>query len=171
MTVKFIVGHWSGGLSYPNKLDKNSYQLLIDAEGAVHRGLAQGCTCSTGGMNSITYNIACCGGLSTSRLTPIQVEKFFKTCAEKIKVYGLTANDFYTHAEIGEMCRGYRLKQQNQPYDKKHKIITDLLPYNEWLYQNIGKIDLTILPAISGNAFETGNFIRNKIKWYLSKIN
>lgn len=171
MTVKYIIGHWTAGNHTPNKLDKNSYQLLIDAEGAVHRGVAQGCTSSTGGMNSITYNIACCGGLSTSRLTPIQVEKFFKTCAEKIKVYGLTVNDFYTHAEIGEMCRGYRLKMQGMAYDKKHKIITDIVSYNQWLPQNIGKIDLTVLPTISGNAFETGNFIRNKIKWYLSKIN
>lgn len=170
MAVKYIIGHWTAGNHTPNKLDKNSYQLLIDGEGSLHRGVAQGCSASTGGMNSITYNIACCGGLSTLRLTPIQVEKFFKTCAEKIKVYDLTINDFYTHAEIGEMCRGYKLKCQNKPYDKKHKIITDLLPYNEWLYQNIGKIDLTTLPQMSGNAFETGDFIRNKIKWYYNKL-
>lgn len=170
MTVKFIIGHWSGGGHYPNKIDLNSYQLLIDCEGAVHRGVAQGCTSSTGGMNSITYNISCCGGLSTTKLTPVQAEKFYKTCAEKIKAYALTVNDFYTHAEIGEMCRGYRLKSLNMPYDKHHKIITDIIPYNQWLPQNIGKIDLTILPTMTGNAFETGNFIRNKIKWYLQKI-
>lgn len=170
MTVKYIIGHWTAGGHFPNKLDLNSYQLLIDAEGAEHRGVAQGCSASTGGMNSITYNISCCGGLSTSRLTPVQTEKFFKVCAEKIKVYNLTVDKFYTHAEIGEMCRGYRLKCHNMPYDKKHKIITDLLPYNQWLPQNIGKIDLTVLPTMTGNAFETGDFIRNKIKWYLTKI-
>lgn len=170
MTVKYIIGHWTGGGHFPNKLDLNSYQLLIDAEGAEHRGVAQGCSASTGGMNSITYNISCCGGLSTSRLTPVQTEKFFKVCAEKIKAYSLSVDKFYTHAEIGEMCRGYRLKCQNMPYDKKHKIITDLLPYNQWLPQNIGKIDLTVLPTMTGNAFETGDFIRSKIKWYLTKI-
>lgn len=170
MTVKFVIGHWTGGQLHPNKYDLNAYQLLIDCEAAIYRGVAQGCTSSTGGMNSITYNIACCGGLSTSKLTPIQVEKFFKTCAEKIKVYGLTIDKFYTHAEIGEMCRGYRLKQQGKPYDTKHKIITDLLSYNQWLYQNIGKIDLTELPQIKGNAFDTGDFIRNKIQWYYNKI-
>ena len=95
MTVKFVIGHWTGGQLHPNKYDLNAYQLLIDGEAATYRGVAQGCTSSTGGMNSITYNIACCGGLSTSKLTPIQVEKFFKTCAEKIKVYGLTIDKFY----------------------------------------------------------------------------
>lgn len=170
MTVKYIIGHWTAGNLQPNKYDLSSYQLLIDGEGATHRGVAQGCTASTGGMNSITYNISCCGGLSTSKITPVQAEKFYKTCAEKIKAYSLTVNDFYTHAEIGEMCRGYRLKRQNKPYDTKHKIITDLLPYNEWLYQNIGKIDLTTLPQMSGNAFDTGDFIRNKIQWYYNKL-
>ena len=68
------------------------------------------------------------------------------------------------------MCRGYRLKLHGQPYDKTHKLITDLLPYNQWLYQNIGKVDLTILPQMHGSAFETGDFIRSKIKWYLSKL-
>ena len=41
---------------------------------------------------------------------------------------------------------------------------------NKWLYQNKGKIDLTILPYIKGNAKDTGDFIRGKIKWYLNKI-
>ena len=170
MNIKYIIGHWTAGNLMPNKLDLTSYQLLIDGNGFVHSGLAPGCTSSTGGMNSITYNIACCGGLSTSKLTPIQIEKFFKTCAEKLKEYGLSVDKFYTHSEIGEMCRGYKLKSQNKSYDNNRKIITDLLPYNQYLNQNIGKIDLTILPYKSGNSFETGDFIRSKIKWYLAKI-
>lgn len=169
MTIKYIIGHWTAGNFKPNKIDLISYQLLIDGDGEVHKGLVPGCTSSTGGMNSVTYNISCCGGLSTSRLTPVQIEKFFKICAEKIKEYKLKVNDFYTHAEIGEMCRGYKLKCQNKPYDTKHKIITDLIPYNQWLYQNIGKIDLTVLPQKCGTAFETGDFIRSKINWYLLK--
>ncbi len=171
MTVKFLIGHWTAGGLKPNKLDLNSYQLLIDGDGCLHKGLAQGCSASTGGMNSITYNISCCGGLSTSKLTPVQIEKFFKTCAEKLKEYGLSVDKFYTHAEIGEMCRGYRLKTQGKPYDTKHKIITDIIPYNSYLPQNIGKIDLTELPYIKSDAFTTGDFIRSKIKWYYNKLN
>ncbi len=154
MAIKYVIGHWTAGMLTPNKTDLTSYQLLIDGRGQTYNGLAAGCTSSTGGMNSITYNISCCGGLSSSKLTRVQVEKFYSVCALKLSEYGLTINDFYTHAEIGEMCRS--------------GIITKLLPQNPYLKQNIGKIDLTILPEISGSAFETGNFIRNKIKWYLT---
>lgn len=171
MTVKFIIGHWTGGGLNPNRIDLTSYQLLVDGAGMLHKGLAVGCASSTGGMNSITYNIACCGGLSISKITPVQIEKFFKTCAEKINEYNLTVDDFYTHAEIGEMCRGYKLKSKGYLYDKNHKIITDIIQYNSYLDQNIGKIDLTKLPYMSGNAFKTGAFIRAKIYWYLKKIN
>ena len=169
MTVKYIIGHWTAGALKPNKLDLNSYQLLIDGDGNLHNGLAVGCAASTGGMNSITYNISCCGGLSNSMLTSVQIEKFFKTCADKLKQYGLTVDKFYTHAEIGEMTRAFNLKKQGKTYDTSYGLITDLLPYNAYLLANIGKIDLTVLPYISGNAKQTGNFIRNKIKWYYNK--
>ncbi len=171
MTVKYIIGHWTAGALKPNKLDLNSYQLLIDGDGVLHKGLAVGCAASTGGMNSITYNIACCGGLSSSQLTEIQIEKFFKTCAEKLKEYNLTVDKFYTHAEIGEMTRAYHLKMQGKSYDNNYSYITTLLQYNGYLLANIGKIDLTVLPYMSGNAKQTGNFIRNKIKWYYNKAN
>ena len=146
----------TAGKYKPCQLDLNSYQLLIDGEGKIHSGKPVGKTSSTGGMNSITYNISCCGGLSHTPIKPVQIEAFFKTCAEKVKEYGLSVNDFYTHAEIGEMCKNGSIK--------------NLLSYNKWLYQNKGKIDLTVLPYIKGSAKETGDFIRRKIKWYLAKI-
>lgn len=156
MAVKYIIGHWTAGNHKPNKVDLMSYQLLIDGEGKRHNGMAVGATSSTGGMNSITYNISCCGGLSTSEITRPQIEAFYKACAEIIKEYNLTVDKFYTHAEIGEMC--------------KDGTITKLLPMNQWLYQNKGKIDLTKLPDISGTAKQTGDFIRNKILWYYERI-
>jgi hypothetical protein len=156
MVVKYIIGHWTAGNHKPCQLDLDSYQLLIDGEGERHKGRQVGKTASTGGMNSITYNISCCGGLFTSRITKAQQEAFFKACAEKIKEYGLTVNDFYTHAEIGWMC--------------KENTIQKLVPYNQWLYQNIGKRDLTELPTIKGNPEKTGNYIRHKIKWYLQRV-
>lgn len=170
MEVRYIVGHWTAGAHYPTKLDLNSYQLLIDADGGLHKGMAVGCASSTGGMNSITYNIACCGGLSRTMITPIQAEKLFSMCAIKLKEYGLTPDKVYTHAEIGEMTRAFNLKRQGKPYDKSYGLITDLLPYNSYLIANIGKIDLTTLPHISGNAKQTGNFIRNKVRWYFNKL-
>ena len=156
MAVRFIIGHHTGGNYKPCQLDLDSYQLLIDGEGNKHNGKPVGKTASTGGMNSITYNISCCGGLFRTPITKIQQEAFFKACAEKIKEYNLTVNDFYTHAEIGWMC--------------SENTIQRIVPYNQWLYQNIGKRDLTELPTIKGNPEKTGNYIRNKIKWYLNKI-
>ena len=162
MAVKYIIGHWTGGQLKPNSLDLRSYQLLIDGDGKEHKGLAVGCASSTGGMNSITYNISCCGGLSTSRLTRVQFEKFCKTCAEKLKEYGLPVDAFYTHAEIGELC--------------KDKNIIHLLPWNNYLVQNIGKVDLTIIPldnthlTFKADAKTTGAKIRSKIRWYYEKL-
>ena len=156
MQVKYIIGHWSGGGSLPNHIDLQSYQLLIDYNGMLYNGLQAGCTSSTAGMNSITYNIACCGGLSSSKLTPVQMEKFCYVCAQKINFYRLSVSDFYTHAEIGELCRNGGIEK--------------LLPKNAYLRQNIGKIDLTILPYFAGSAMETGEFLRTKIKWYLNNL-
>lgn len=162
MTVKYIIGHWTAGNLKPNKQDLSSYQLLIDGDGITHQGMAVGCASSIGGMNSITYNIACCGGLSSSRLTRVQIEKFFKTCAEKLKEYNLPVDKFYTHAEIGEMVKDGSIKH--------------LLPWNNYLIQNKGKVDLTILPlddnhlTFKADARTCGAKIRSKIKWYYEKL-
>lgn len=155
MTVKYIILHWTGGNYTPCTTDLSSYQLLIDYTGKQYNGKPVGQTSSTGGMNSITYNISCCGGLDRTPLTPVQIEAMFKVAADKCKEYGLTPDKVYTHAAIGDMC--------------KKGTITMLLPKNKWLYQNIGKIDLTKTPYITGSAIETNNFIRKKIKWYYER--
>ena len=157
MAVKYIIGHWVGVNTY-NVTDaiKQSYQLIITKDGETVQGRQQGITASTGGMNSITYNISCAGGDIKAPLTKKQCERFFKECAIALKKYNLTIDKFYTHAEIGEMV--------------KNGTITKLLPNNKWLNQNIGKIDLTRLPYdLKGKSH--GDFIRDKIKWYyLNKV-
>lgn len=154
MTVQYIILHWTGGGEKPNTTDLKSYQLLIDNKGELYNGQPQGKSASTGGMNSITYNISCCGG-GTIKLTNLQCEKLFKTTAEMLKRYSLTVDKVYTHAEIGEMC--------------KDRSIRKLLPFNKYLWQNIGKIDLTTLPY-NLKGLSHGDFIRQKIKWYYNKL-
>lgn len=151
MTVKYIILHWTGGNYKPSEYDKQHYQLLIDDEGRQYVGQPIGKVASTGGMNSITYNISCCGGLDRTPITTKQFESMFKTTAQILKEYNLTIDKVYTHHEIGLMCR--------------NKTITKLLPYNNYLSQNIGKIDLIKNPYNLN-----GDGIRNKIKWYLQKI-
>lgn len=156
MTVKYIIGHWTGVNTY-NVTDaiKQSYQLIITKDGETVQGGQQGTTASTGGMNSITYNISCAGGDVKAPLTKKQCERFFKECAIVLKKYGLTVDKFYTHAEIGEMC--------------KDRSIRKLLPFNKYLWKNTGKIDLTRLPYDLNGELH-GDFIRKKIKWYYDKI-
>ena len=140
MTVKYIIGHWTGSSYKPNTIDLNSYQLLIDDKGIKHIGKAIGQAASTGGMNSITYNISCCGGSTSTPIKKPQIEAFYKACAEKIKEYRLNISDFYTHAEIGEMCRNYKTKNAGESLayaDCAGELITKLLPWNNYLNQNI----------------------------------
>ena len=155
--IKFVILHWTGVNTYNvTENIKNSYQLIIDNEGHCFSGKPPGSTSSTGGMNSITYNISAAGGDIKAPLTVIQCEKMFKEAAIICKKYGLMPSNVYTHHEIGEMCRSGR--------------IVNLLPKNKWLYQNIGKIDLTRLPYEIPKNVSYGDFIRQKVRWYLNKL-
>ena len=145
MKKKYIILHWTAGNYLPNSTDLTHYQMLIDGAGKQIVGKEK--TSSTGGMNSITYNISCCGrkDLNTP-IKPIQIEAMCHHAAMMCKELGLGVDDCYTHAEIGKMVQDGRIK--------------NLLPYNKLLEQNIGKIDFAGL----------GDTLRNKIKWYYSKI-
>lgn len=155
--VLYVIGHWTAGNYKPNAKDKSSYQALIDGSGNLILAKAQGTASSIGGMNSITYNVACCGGLDRTPITKVQQEAFWFHCARILTRYNLTPFDFYTHAEIGEMCGD--------------KTIEKLCPWNKYLVQNIGKIDLNKMPEKSGQAYAMGDYHRQKIKWYYQKIN
>lgn len=126
-------------------------------------------------MNSITYNISCCGGTDKCPIVPVQMEAFCKIVASELKRRGLSVDKFYTHAEIGEMTRNYQTKIKGGDLlkaDAGGKLITDLLPWNNYLPQNIGKIDLRKLPnkdkiLTSHSAKASGDYLRGKIKWYM----
>ena len=155
--IKFIILHWTGVNTYNvTENIKNSYQLIIDNNGKTHSGKPPGQTSSTGGMNSITYNISAAGGDVKAPLTVVQCERMFKEAAIICKRYGLTPSKVFTHYEIGELCRSGK--------------IINLLPNNKWLKQNIGKIDLTRLPYDIPKGTSNGDFIRQKVRWYLGKI-
>jgi len=79
-------------------------------------------------------------------LTKIQCEAAFKLCAKLCKEYNIavTPNTVMTHYEFG----------QTHPKTSSY-----------------GKIDIVYLHAYPEQTKATiGGFIRNKIKWYLSKI-
>jgi len=160
---RYIILHWTAGNHKPNATDKQHYQLLIDGDGNEITNLPIGTGANTAGMNSITYNIACCGGLSISPLTKVQCEAMFKAAAQAIRRYDLKLEDVFTHYEIGELCKAHTKGEKPN--------ITGLLPWNNYLKDNIGKVDITILPYEYGATVKTcGNTIRNKIKWYLNQM-
>ena len=154
---QYIIGHWTAGNYQPNYVDMEAYDLLITGEGlkVIGNHELDNNKASTAGMNSITYNISCCGGLNRTPLTKVQCEAFFKAVAEKLKQFNLTVDKFYTHTEIGQMV--------------SNGTIIKLLPNNSYLKDNKGKIDLTKLPY-DLNGKSSGDFIRNKIQWYYERI-
>lgn len=159
MTFKFkyMIGHWTGVNSYAiTPKIKEDYHFIVGQNGEITQGVAmnQQSNFGTGGMNSITFQIAMSGGVTPCVLTPKQCEAFFKLCAGQLKRAGLNETFFYTHYEIGQMV--------------KNKTIIHLLPWNDYLKSNVGKIDLTVLPGqYKSTPEKSGDIIRSKIKWYL----
>ena len=153
MKKKYIILHHTGGVYNPNTCDLTHYQDLIDGKGSVIKGQEK--TSSTGGMNSITHNIACCGRVNDEYpLKKIQIESMCHCAALRCKELGLTPDKCYTHYEIGQMVQSGDIKK--------------LLPYNNLLRQNIGKSDIKVLD-FDKSIKDVGAFLRNKILWYYNK--
>lgn len=161
--MKRIIIHWTAGAYQPNSTDIEHYHFLIDSNGNVKKGryspednlstrdgvYAQ----HTGGGNTGSIGIAVCGMLGFKNrsnvgnfpLTKIQCEKLFSEVAKLCNKYNLkvTPDTVLTHYEYG----------------KAHPNTS-----------SAGKIDIIYLPPyphIPTNG--VGNFIRNKVRWYLSK--
>lgn len=163
--MKRIILHWTAGGGSPNATDRKHYHYLIDNKGDVHYGIFKpedNEDCSdgryaqhTGGGNTGSIGVAMCGMLgffscnNVGRypLTRVQCERTFKLIAQLALKYNIVVNPetVMTHYEYG----------------LKNKKTT-----------SAGKIDIIYLPPFPNvKPNSIGDFIRNKIKWYLSKIN
>lgn len=152
-----ITFHWTAGVYTPNQTDLNAYHFLIDGEGNVHKGKYKpedNINCQDGvyarhcgGMNTGNIGIAICGMFSPDY--PIkrkQIEAACKLAAQLCERYGIriTNKNVVTHAEVGK-----------------------LLPHST----SAGKIDINNLPCVAVyGVTAVGNWIRNKVQWYRSKI-
>lgn len=168
--MRRIIIHWTAGQLQPNAADFQHYHFLINGDGIVINGKfpvganEKCCNDTTnkplyaahcGGGNTGSIGVAMCGMYvpknchyknSPALLTKVQVERCFKLIAELCKTYKIpiTADTVMTHYEFG----------------LKHPKTS-----------SAGKIDIVWLaPYPDLKANEIGNFIRNKAKWYLTKI-
>lgn len=108
-TKKYIILHWTAGNYIPNQTDLLHYQMLIDGAGRPIKGNDK--PSATGGMNSITYNISCCGRKNEQTpIKPIQIEAMCHNAAMMCKELGLTPDNCYTHYEIGKWYKTAELK-------------------------------------------------------------
>lgn len=163
--MKRIIIHWTGGANQPCSVDYESYHYVVNKDGVVIKGkyapednencvdgeYAKHC----GGGNTGSIGVAMCGmyvpeGVDVVQtvfpLTRVQCEAMFNLVAELCKKYGIkvTPKTVLTHYEFG----------------RSHPDTS-----------SFGKIDIIYLhpfPYLTKD--EIGNFVRNKVKWYLTKI-
>lgn len=162
--MKRIIIHWTAGTNQPNNTDYEHYHFLINGDGVVVKGKytpEDNLNCNdgkyaahTGGGNTGSIGVSMCGmyGFTSNKnmgryiLKQKQCEAMFKLVAELCKKYQLPINDntVLTHYEFG----------------KKNPHTT-----------SAGKIDIIYLPPYPDVTKEkVGDFIRNKVKWYYTKI-
>ena len=161
--MKRIILHWTAGRYYPTQYEKQFYHFLIDKDGKIYNGLynpEDNLNCNdgkyaahTGGGNTGSIGIAMCameGFINRNisckyPITPLQFESCMNFCAKTCKKYNInvTPQNIMTHYEFGK---------SNPQTTSRGKIDIIYLPP----YPHIAKDDI-------------GNFIRTKIRWYLSK--
>lgn len=158
VSLNKITFHWTGGKYTPNDTDLSHYHFLIDGDGKVVKGKYKpedNLNCKdgvyaphTGGGNTGNIGIAICG-MWNNRDYPVrrvQIEAACKLAAQLCVKYGIriTSNNVLTHAEFGNA----------NPSTTSY-----------------GKIDINNLPCVAiYGVNNVGNWIRNKVNWYKSKI-
>lgn len=160
-----ITLHWTAGGNIPNEKEMRCYHYLIDTKGLVYKGIyapEDNINCKdgkyaahTGGGNTGNIGVSFCGCYipkgtpvrnSKYPLTRIQVERGFKLVAEIAKKY-------------------------NIPIDKEHVFTHYEFGLAHPKTESAGKIDIIYMaPFPDISAKDCGDFIRNKIKWYYTRL-
>ena len=164
--MKRIIYHWSGGAYSPNSVDKEHYHYIIDNKGVIYNGKFKpennlhcnqnAYAAHTGGGNTASIGIAFAGmygfnsrfNTGNYPLTKIQCERGFELGAKLIIKYGINISDkmsVQTHYGFG----------QRNPKTSSY-----------------GKIDIIYLPPYPDiEKDKVEDFIRNKVIWYINKLN
>lgn len=166
---KRVIIHWTAGTNQVSSADFQHYHYIVNGDAVVVEGkfpitANENCKADTkgnalyaahtGGGNTGSIGVSMCGmanfnGKPESTkypLTAVQCERTFKLVAEICKKHNIaiTPDTVMTHYEFGQ----------------KHPKTS-----------SAGKIDIIYLPPFPNVAKnDVGDFIRNKVKWYLTKI-
>ncbi len=159
-----IVIHWTAGGHQPNSEDYNHYHYVVNKDGLIFQGKYKpedNLNCNdgkyaahTGGGNTGSIGVSMCGmagfknrnNVGNYPLTKKQVEACFKLVAELCKKYRIQITPYtvFTHYEFG---------MRNPNTTSK------------------GKIDIIYLPPYPNiPANKVGDFIRQKVQWYMNKV-
>ncbi len=161
--------HWTAGTYTPNTGELEHYHYLIGFNTETGETYVKEGNCKpednlncydgkyaahTGGGNTGAIGIALCGNAGFKcasnqgkyPLQKVQFEKMFKTAAELCKKYNIpiTPATVLTHYEFG---------RQNPKTESAGKPDINFIPYQ---------------PTLPAN--KVGDFIRNKIEWYLERV-
>ena len=152
---KNIILHWTAGNYKPCSTDLLHYHYIIDGEGNISKGKyapEDNLNCGDGryamhcgGGNTGRIGLAiCCQKNSATPPTQKQVEKLCNLAAQLCLAYKLKPSDCLTHAEFGQ----------------QHPKTT-----------SYGKIDINSIPYAKISGIKAcGDYLRNKINWYYSKL-
>ena len=152
---KNIVLHWTAGGYKPNLVDKEHYHYIIDSKGNVYNGKftpEDNLNCNDGkyahhcgGGNTGRIGVAICCRKDLNTLpTQKQVEAMCNKAAELCVLYRINPDRVITHAEFGQQ------KPKTSSY---------------------GKIDINSIPYAGKEGIkECGDYLRNKVLWYYTKI-
>lgn len=159
-----IVIHWTAGGHQPNSEDYNHYHYVVNKDGLIFQGKYKpedNLNCNdgkyaahTGGGNTGSIGVSMCGmagfknrnNVGNYPLTKKQVEASFKLVAKLCKKYRIQITPYtvFTHYEFG---------MRNPNTTSK------------------GKIDIIYLPPYPNiPANKVGDFIRQKVQWYMNKV-
>lgn len=159
-----IVIHWTAGGHQPNSVNYKDYHYMVNKDGLIFEGKYKpedNLNCNdgkyaqhTGGGNTGSIGISMCGmagfknryNVGNYPLTKKQVESCFEYVAKLCKKYRIKVTPYtvFTHYEFGK---------RNPNTTSK------------------GKIDIIYLPPYPNvPANQVGDFIRQKVKWYMSKV-
>lgn len=169
--MKRIIIHWTAGRLQPNATDYQHYHYLINGDGIVIKGkfpVSANEKCKTDARNNALY-AAHCGGGNTGSIGVAMCGMYTpKNTDFRNSPDALTKKQCEScFSLIAELCKAY-----NIPIEKNTVLTHYEFGLSHPKTSSAGKIDIVYLPPYPEiKSSEIGDFIRNKAKWYLNKIN